>query len=98
MQPTQPDMPAKKDNLFGICAALGEEFGFNPLYLRLALAVSLLWNPVLVLGGYFYTGLVILAARWLFPRRRRAATVGAVAADEAQARHEESELELARAA
>lgn len=71
MQPTaiavQPAV--QKDNLFGICHALGQEFGFDPLWLRLALAVSLLWNPVLVLAAYFYVGLVMLAARMLFPRR-----------------------------
>ena len=32
----------QQDNLLGICHALGETFGFNPLYLRLALLPVLL--------------------------------------------------------
>lgn len=75
MQPSDDTAAAKKDNLFGICAALGEEFHFNPLFLRLALAISLLWNPVAVLAIYFYTGLVLLIAYRLAPRRSRIAAV-----------------------
>lgn len=94
MQPTPPAATAtKKDNLFGICHALGREFGFDPLWLRLALAVSLLWNPVLVLAAYFYAGLVMLAAHWLPPRRRSAAPVA-----EVHAIADRGEPELARAA
>lgn len=88
----------KKDNLFGICHALGEELGFNPLWLRLTLAVALLWNPVLVLAAYFYAGLVMLIARWLLPRRRRVAT-GSHAAATAEAVADNAALpELAQAA
>jgi phage shock protein C len=56
-----------QDNLFGVCNALGEDFGFNPLWLRLALAVTFLFAPVAIAIGYFAMGGAVLAARWMFP-------------------------------
>ena len=55
------------ENLFGICACLGQDLGFNPLYLRIALGAGLLWNPVIVIAAYLGTGIVVLATRLLFP-------------------------------
>src|SRR6201988_445804 len=51
----------------GVCEAIGEDFSFNPIYLRIALGVALLWNPVVVLGGYLAAGLVVGLSRWLAP-------------------------------
>lgn len=67
MQPIPTDADAPKDNLFGVCAALGEDFRFNPLYLRLAFAASLLWHAEIVLAVYAGAGLVVGATRLLFP-------------------------------
>lgn len=61
------------ENLFGVCAAIGEDFGFNPLWLRIALGVSMLWNPVAVVAIYAWMGIAVLASRLLFPHRRKAA-------------------------
>lgn len=60
-----------KDNLFGVCNALGEDFGFNPLWLRLALAAVFLFAPVGVALAYFATGGAVIAARLLFPDANR---------------------------
>ena len=60
---------ADEKNLFGVCAALGYDFGFNPLYLRLVFAILLLWNPLLIIGAYVLTGLVVTLSHWLFPDR-----------------------------
>ena len=65
--------PAPKENLFGICAALGEDFGFDPLYLRIALSVGILWNPLAMFGGYAALGLVVLATRLIAPDAKPAA-------------------------
>lgn len=54
---------AQKDNLFGICHAVGEAFGFNPVFLRVALAVLLLFNPEAMLIVYGTAGLAVLASR-----------------------------------
>ncbi len=61
---------ADENNLFGVCAALGYDFGFNPLYLRLVFAILLLWNPPAIVGAYVCTGLVVALSHWLFPDRR----------------------------
>lgn len=64
---------APRDNLFGVCAALGEDFGFNPLWLRLGFAVALLFSLEKVLIAYVALGVLVLVSRLLFPNRTRAA-------------------------
>ena len=63
----QPSPLARDDTLLGVCAALGEDLGFNPFYLRLALGVALLWNPGMVIAGYLAAALVIAVSRWFVP-------------------------------
>jgi len=63
MQTAQPFPLARDDTLFGVCQALGEDFGFNPFYLRLALGVALIWNPVAVIGGYLAAAVAITLLR-----------------------------------
>ena len=64
---------SQKDNMLGICHAIGEDFGFNPIYMRIALAVMLLFNPVAMLITYGSAGVLVLASRLLIrPTRRRA--------------------------
>ena len=76
---------APHDNLFGVCAALGEDFGFNPLWLRLGFAVALLFSLEKVLLAYVALGVLVLVSRLLFPNRRRAVAtdVPATVANEA---------------
>lgn len=62
---------ADEKNLFGVCAALGHDFGFNPLYLRLVFAMLLLTNPPAVVGAYVVLGVVVFVAHTLFPGSRR---------------------------
>lgn len=64
-------------NLFGVCAALGHDFGFNPLFLRVVLGVSLLWNPEVVISAYLVTGVVVYLSHWLFPDRSEKAAAKA---------------------
>jgi phage shock protein PspC (stress-responsive transcriptional regulator) len=52
-----------RDNLFGICHALGETFGFNPLYLRVALLAAVMANAEATVIAYFAAGIAVLAAR-----------------------------------
>lgn len=60
---------ADERNLLGVCAALGYDFGFNPLYLRLVFAILLLWNPPVIIGTYVFTALVVALSHWAFPDR-----------------------------
>ncbi|MHC9416969.1 PspC domain-containing protein [Sphingomonas citri] len=64
--------PAPRDNLFGVCAAVGADLGFNPLWLRAAFAGALLFSLEAVLATYAALGVIVLASRLLFPDRRRA--------------------------
>lgn len=93
---------ARPDNLFGVCNALGEDFGFNPLWLRLSLAVVFLFAPVAVTAGYFAVGAAVWVARRLFPNPHRAPRQPTrpwiVPATPAAAANEPAALELSRAA
>ncbi|WP_277978666.1 PspC domain-containing protein [Sphingomonas phyllosphaerae] len=64
--------PAPRDNLFGVCAAVGADLGFNPLWLRAAFAGALLFSLEAVIATYAALGVIVLASRLLFPDRRRA--------------------------
>ena len=52
-----------RDNLFGICHALGDIFGFNPLFLRIALLVGVMLNAEYALVAYFAAGIAVLVAK-----------------------------------
>jgi phage shock protein C len=57
------NMFLRDDTFFGICQSIGEDFGFNPNWLRLAFGVSLLLNPMAVIGTYFALGVLVLFSR-----------------------------------
>ncbi len=54
--------PHKPDNLLGICHALGETLGFNPLFLRLALLVGVMVNAEIALSAYAVGGFAVATA------------------------------------
>lgn len=66
-------LPLRDDTLLGVCEALGEDFGFNPNWLRVALAGGLLWNPAAIVGGYLAVGLLVAISRLVFPSASAAA-------------------------
>lgn len=72
MQQETTNLFRRRDTFFGICEAVGEDFGFNPLWLRLAFIAPLFFFPVQSFAAYFGLGLVVLASRLIFPDRRAA--------------------------
>ncbi|TMJ11209.1 MAG: PspC domain-containing protein [Alphaproteobacteria bacterium] len=84
----------RPDTMFGVCQAIGEDFGFNPIYLRLIFGGLLLWNPVAVIAAYAVLGAVVGLSR-LAGRTRR--PVAAVEPETVPVRAEEP-VELAVAA
>jgi len=94
MQDSQPNLFARDDTMFGVCEALGEDFGFNPLYLRVTLAVLLFWNPIAVFGAYAAAGAVVALTRWLIPNPRPAVRMESVA----EQANDQAEPDLAIAA
>jgi phage shock protein C len=61
----------REDTLFGVCEALGEDFRFNPLLLRVAFGAGLFLNPVIAIGGYAAAGVVVLISRLVSPNPRQ---------------------------
>jgi phage shock protein C len=62
---------SREDTLFGVCEALGEDFRFNPLLLRVAFGAGLFLNPVAAIGGYAAAGAVVLISRLISPNPRQ---------------------------
>jgi len=60
-------LPLRSHTILGVCEAIGEDFGFNPIFLRIPLAASVIWNPMIAFGTYFALGAVVLVSRLLFP-------------------------------
>ena len=85
----------RNDTILGVCEALGQDFGFNPNWLRIAFCAPIYWNPALVVGVYLGLGLLVAASRFAFPDRYadvpKAAPVPVTQAPSAQV-EEEREL------
>jgi phage shock protein C len=71
-QENQVALPLRSHTILGVCEAIGEDFGFNPVFLRVPLAAIVLWNPLIAIGAYFALGAVVLASRLLFPQAKAA--------------------------
>ncbi|MGZ8285862.1 MAG: PspC domain-containing protein [Allosphingosinicella sp.] len=97
MQTAQPSVFARDHTILGVCEALGEDLGFNPVFLRIALSVGLFFSPVGALAIYAGLGLLVAFTRFVAPNPRQAAAAeaGPVPVDQAEAR---AEPEMALAA
>ena len=74
-QENQVALPLRSHTILGVCEAVGEDFGFNPTFLRVPFAAIVLYSPLLAVGSYLALGLVVLASRLLFPKTRNDAVV-----------------------
>ena len=98
MQISQPSLIARDHTLLGVCEALGEDFGFNPMFLRVPFAAMLLLSPTAVIATYLALAVVVFLTRWISPNPRPAVEARpAVAAAPVPAANEVAE-ELAVAA
>lgn len=71
-------LPLRSHTIFGVCEAIGEDFGINPLFLRIPLAAIVVVSVKWAVLAYLALGAVVLASRLLFPTARIAA-VGDIA-------------------
>jgi phage shock protein C len=69
-QENQAALPLRSHTILGVCEAIGEDFGFNPIILRVPFAASVLYSPMWAVIGYFALGAVVLASRLLFPKAK----------------------------
>ena len=79
-QDNQTAVPFRSHTILGVCEAIGEDFGFNPMWLRIPFAASVLISPTMAIAAYFALGVVVLASRLIFPKAKPV-----VAAENAQA-------------
>lgn len=66
-------LPLRTHTLFGVCEAIGEDFGINPLWLRIPLATSVLVSPTWAIVTYLALGVAVLASRLISPDRKSVA-------------------------
>jgi phage shock protein C len=91
----QPALPLRNDTILGVCEGIGQDLGFNPIYLRVIFASVFYFDPLVVVGSYLALGAGLALARWLYPVA--AAPVAQAAADPTApaADNEDSERSLA---
>jgi phage shock protein PspC (stress-responsive transcriptional regulator) len=92
-QETQVALPLRAHTILGVCEAIGEDFGFNPTFLRVPFAASVLWSPLWAIVAYFALGAVVLLSRLLFPKAETSAP--AIEQSYVEANTDEPKLPLA---
>jgi phage shock protein PspC (stress-responsive transcriptional regulator) len=85
----QPSLLRRPHTVLGVCEGLGEDFGFNPVYLRVAIAGGLYFAPLAVIGSYLFLGAALAVARWAYPVPAAAAAAPQQAASSANSDSEE---------
>ena len=86
-------LPLRNHTILGVCEGLGEDFGFNPIFLRIPLAAMVIVNPLWAFGAYFALGTAVLVSRLLFPAAK--AESSASPAQIMPAANEQTELKKA---
>lgn len=66
-QENRTALPLRAHTILGVCEAIGEDFGFNPVFLRIFLAAMVVASPTWAIGAYFALGAMVLVSRLLFP-------------------------------
>ena len=67
-QEPRPNLVLRHDTILGVCEGIGEDFGFNPNFLRVPFAAGVLWNPLAILGIYLALGAAFALSRWIYPK------------------------------
>ena len=62
-------LPLRHDNILGVCEAIGQDFGFNPIWLRLAFIAPIFVSPVAAVGAYLGLGAIVAATRYFVPNK-----------------------------
>ena len=65
----QTPLPMRNDTILGVCEAIGQDFGFNPIWLRLAFVGTIFVAPAAGMATYLGLGLVVAATRYFAPSK-----------------------------
>jgi phage shock protein C len=57
-------LPLRHDTILGVCEAIGRDFGFNPIWLRLAFIAPIFIAPMAAIAAYLGLGLVVALTNW----------------------------------
>jgi phage shock protein PspC (stress-responsive transcriptional regulator) len=57
-------LPLRNDTILGVCEAIGRDFGFNPLWLRLAFIAPIFFVPTATILVYLGLGVVVALTNW----------------------------------
>lgn len=71
MTATLSNLINRDDTFLGVCQAIGDDFGFNADWLRIALAVPVIFNPMLSFAAYGALAVVVVISRLLVPAAPR---------------------------
>jgi len=88
-QEHQVALPLRSHTILGVCEAIGEDFGFNPVFLRIPLAASVIISPFWAIATYFALGAAVLGSRLLFPKMK---TIDVAVPAQQSAANEQREL------
>ena len=88
-------LPLRDHTILGVCEAIGEDFGFDPMWLRVPLAASVLFSIKYAIAGYLLLGVLVLASRLIFPQPKAEAPATAVNVTPVEAQTEQTDLPLA---
>ena len=67
MSNANTNLVLRSDTVLGVCEAIGQDFGFHPNWLRLALGMSFYFAPLVVLGTYLGLGVIVAITRYVAP-------------------------------
>jgi phage shock protein C len=65
----QTPLPLRNDTILGVCEAIGQDFGFNPLWLRLAFIAPIFFAPYAAVGAYLGLAVIVAATRYFAPNK-----------------------------
>ena len=88
-------LPLRNDTILGVCEAIGQDFGFNPMYLRVLFAGVFYLGPMIVIGTYLALGAGVALSRWLYPVQAATAAAPAGQSLVPAADNEDSQRSLA---
>ena len=71
----QTPLPLRNDTILGVCEAIGRDFGFNPIWLRLAFIAPLFFAPTATIGAYLGLGVIVGLINWFAPDKPAAEQV-----------------------
>ena len=84
----------RNDTILGVCEAIGQDFGFNPNFLRIPLAGAVLLSPIAAFGIYFALGIAVLLSRLIAPAPHQLTAPQAAVEVQPQTAENQAEEEL----